>query len=61
MQGSTVAQRDSGDLILPFLYSRREMAVSGQCHVLAALTQRKRHDTNCTEGWVGQTAGADGC
>jgi hypothetical protein len=35
--------------------------VSGQRHNLAALSPGKTHDTNCTEVWMGHSAGVDRC
>jgi hypothetical protein len=37
------------------------MAVSGERHVPAALSPGKTHDTNCTEVWMGHSAGVDEC
>jgi len=37
------------------------MWVGGGCHAPAALHPRKRFGTPCTGGWVGHTAGLDGC
>jgi hypothetical protein len=35
--------------------------VGGQCHALAALHPGKRPGTHFIGGWVGPTAGLDGC
>jgi hypothetical protein len=37
------------------------MGVGGQLHAPAALPPGKRPSTNCIGGWVGPTAGLDGC
>jgi hypothetical protein len=37
------------------------MWVGGQRHPRAALIPEKRHGTYFTVGWVGPTAGLDGC
>jgi hypothetical protein len=37
------------------------MRVGGQLHSPAALPPGKRPDTHCIGGWVGPTAGLDGC
>jgi len=48
LQESMVAHRKGREIALPFLYPRRQIGVSGQRHVLAALSPGKRHDTHCT-------------
>jgi hypothetical protein len=37
------------------------MGVGGQLHAPAALPPGKRPGTHCIGGWVGPTAGLDGC
>ena len=37
------------------------MGLGGQHHALAALPAGKRLGINCIAGWVGYTAGLDGC
>jgi hypothetical protein len=54
-------QRGSKGIALLFLYSRRQKRVGGQRHALANLSLGKKPGTHCTGGWVGTSAGLDGC
>ena len=55
------AQRGSKGIALLFLYLRRQKRVGGQHPALATLSLGKRPGTHCTGGWVGPSAGLDGC
>ena len=55
------AQKGSRGTGLIFLNFGARLEVGGQRHAPAALPPGKRPGTHCTGGWMGPSAGMDGC
>jgi len=58
---ATKAQMGSRNIALLFFLTSALDAVGGERHASVALPPGKRPGNNCVGGWVGPTAGLDGC